>query len=63
VVTPSVPGGAVRGGEQGDDLGLVEVSDFGTLEALVRDGEHPLNVVGVFGMAVGRELEEGMDGG
>ena len=51
VVTPSEPGGGVWRGEQRVDLGVGEPGDHRSLAAVGRDGEHPLDHAGVFGVA------------
>jgi len=54
VVAAAVPAGSVGRIEQGVDLLAGEVADDPALVTLGRDGEHPLDLTGVLGMAAGR---------
>jgi len=49
-------------GDQGHDLVPVEVRHLGSVAALEGDGENTLNELGVFGVAIGGEPKEGVDG-
>ena len=51
VVSPTVPGRTIGSREETDDLPVVEVRDVYSPRALVRDGEHALDVVGMLGVA------------
>ena len=61
MVAPTEERAAVRGAEQGVDLHVAQERDDLAIEALGRDGEHPLDHPGVLGMAQGGEAEEGVD--
>jgi hypothetical protein len=62
-VAPPGPGRPVRRGQQGVDLRLGQVCDQSPFEAFWRDGQHPLDGGGMFGMAQGGIAEQGPDRG
>jgi len=63
VVAAAVPAGSVGRIQQGVDLVAGEVTDGPALVTLGRDGEHPLDLAGVVGMAQGGEPEQRSDRG
>src|SRR5260370_20261365 len=63
VVAPPGPGGAVGGGQQRGGLVFGEVGDQGAVAALGRDGQHPGDDRGVFGVAQRGVAEQRVDGG
>ena len=62
MVPPAEERAAVRGSEQGVHLDVAQERNDPTIEALGRDGEHPLDDPGVLGMAEGGEAEQGVHG-
>lgn len=62
-VAPAHPGGAVGSGQQRVDLGSGEERDELAVGALVRDGQHPLDELGVLGVAQRCVGEQRVHGG
>ena len=62
VVAPAGPGGTLAGGQECVDLVVDEERDEVGLEALCRDGQHPLDTACVLGVVQRGVAEEGMDG-
>ena len=61
VVAAAGPGRAVGSGEQRVDLVLVEERDCGSVRALRRDRQYPLDVMEVFGVSEGGVSEQRVD--
>jgi hypothetical protein len=61
-VSPCGPGVSIRSGQQSVDLGRVEEADLLVVAAFARDGEHPSDQRGMFGMPQCGVSEEGSDG-
>jgi hypothetical protein len=57
-VTPALPPGQVGGGQQGVDFAGLQEGRGGLVVALLRDREHLLDELGVFGVAQGGVAEQ-----
>src|SRR5437660_1127027 len=61
MVTLAGPGGAVWAGQEGLNLGTSQKADERSVESLGRNSEHPLDELGVLGVAKRGVAEQRMD--